>query len=223
MSRVLLIAWCLVFGLFSTCFGAITYDADRMDVEAREGYFTFRYPVFRGDTAEEKAVVTKVNNTLKQLAKNEAATLQTTWESTKDEDKANFKSKDVDYKVTYLENKLASIVFTTTFAQGDRDALFFQDGWTFDLTTAEPVGWQKILSREDANKLQKDYVLSLLRKGAAREDYVIYWDTTKLKDLPTNYYVSSNGQVHFIFNPYTVGPASSGVIDLDTNCTVING
>jgi hypothetical protein len=220
MSKILLVTWCLVFGLFSTCFGAIKYDAHKVDLEDANGYLLFRYPVFHGDTPEEKAVVAKMNNTLHQLALNETVAIQKTWNAPSDNAKANFKSKDVDYTVTLLDANLASMVFTTTFAEGSRDALFFKDGWTFDLTTGAPVGWSSLVKPEDKYQFNKSNVIRLLQQGAKQGDYVLYWDFNGMKGVPDNYYVGSNGNIHLLFNPYDVSPYSAGVIDLDTNCLV---
>ena len=222
MSRILLVTWCLVFGLCSTCLGAITNQANKLELEAPQGYFVFRSPVSKSDTRAEKAAVAHVNAVLRQLAINQGNDMQATWQQTAAEDKENYKSKDVDYTVTYLSNNLASIIFTTTFAQGEREALLFKEGWTFDLTSGEPVGWQKLVKNEDVAKLSKDYILKQLRQAAVQDNYVIYLDTTKMDATPKNYYIGSNGYVHLLFNPYKVGPASSGVIDLDTDCQIIN-
>lgn len=210
--------FCLALGLVHTCFGAVTYETATMKQDAPQGYFVFRYPLLKGETAGEKASVKAINAKLQAVGKSEARAMQETWQNA--DNAKSYKSKDVDYVVTYVDDKLLSLNFTCTFAQGEQEALYFKDGWTFDLRTGQAVTWHKLMRDEDKVKLKADNILRRLHRGAAQNEYILYWNLDKLNNLGKNYYVGSGGNLHVQFNPYEIGPAKSGVIDVDTGCYI---
>lgn len=218
MRKLGALLFCLALGVVNTCWGAVNYETATVKRDAPQGYFVFRYPLLRGETASEKAAVKVINAKLQAVGRSQAKSMQETWQSL--DNAKSYKSKDVDYVVTYLDDKLLSLNFTCTFAQGEQDALYFKDGWTFDLSTGQAVTWHKLMRNEDKAKLSEDNILRLLHRGAAQNEYTLYWSLNKLDNLGKNYYVGNSGNLHVQFNPYEVGPAKSGVIDVDTGCYI---
>ena len=203
---------CLAFA--TTCTAAFHYEGKQLRAESDYGAFVYRYPILTGDTAQEGAIAAKVNGQLRALAQKEGQALSESWNAKT----PGFKAKDVDFNVTYLGEKLFSINFTQTFAQGEKEPLLFKDGWTFDLTKGESVSWRDLLRSEDKPKATESALLHQLHKGYKNNEFAIYWGLDSLKGYGKNYYVDSQGAIHLQFNPYEIGPAKSGVIDLDIQC-----
>lgn len=226
MKKSLMLALCLVVGVTSTCFASFSYEGKQVKKESEEGYFVFRYPELKGETTQESYVARAVNKQLATLVHTAEQDMENTWNKdivtdvTVENKNSNFKSKDVDYVVTYLDNNVLSVNFTHTFAQGEKEALYFKDGWTFDLNTGKTLKWQDLVRPEDKPKANAAGILEMLHRGFKNREFVVYYMLDDVKDKLDNYYIGSAGYIHLQFNPYEVGPSRSGVIDLDTDFAI---
>lgn len=218
--KTVLLTLGVVLSLAVPCFAQIKSEPVKIKKESSQGIFVARFPKFAGDTVEEKAVSGRINRTLKGVVDELYEQMKENWHEPEDKAVQGYVSKDIDYELTYEDEKILSINFTDTFAQGDNQSLFIKDGMTFSKKTGKPLSWKKLVRSEDKAILNKNHLNKILLAGSHEGDYFLYMSFTGLEEMPDNYYVDNTGSMHFQVNPGKIGPFNGGVVDIDSGCVV---
>ena len=201
----LIVCLCLIPQL---AFAELQYDTKEFTMDSKQGSFTAKYPFVSGVPA-----AAAINRQIQLLVSQEKQAIEKEWQTAPTEPL----TREFDYEVTYGDNNLLSLNFSSSMQGGDDDrVLTLATGWTFDTINGQALRWQDLVDAKGKSAINKDALTLLLKKGARRNEYVLYDEFTKLMDIPDDYYLDNNGSIHFQFNPYLIGPYSSGVIDIDT-------
>ncbi len=216
--KTILVTLGILLSMAVPCFAQMKAIPVEIKNDKEQGVFVARYPRMEGETSREKAAALRINTTIKSVMEKMYKDVWDNWHQSVYETGASYISKDIDYNITYQDEAILSINFTDTFAQGDSGSLFIKDGMTFSKATGRLLSWKDVMKPEDRKIMNKDHLSSLLSAGANRGDYILYVGFTGLETMPGNYYVDNTGTLHFQLNPGSVGPFTSGVIDVDTGC-----
>ncbi len=128
----------------------------------------------------------------------------------------NLLTEQNTYVPTFHNNNYLSFLQSGYhYFTGAAHPISWKIGVTFDLATGEEVLWKDLVRTEDADIFTIDGITTKLLATAKAKGIPLYKDFTKLKTLPKDYYLDTNGMLHFIFGQYEVAPYASGIIDLN--------
>lgn len=121
-------------------------------------------------------------------------------------------SRDAGFDVKFNNGEFYSILgYQYTYFQGAAHPMYLVKGATYDVKTGKKLPWKKLVSKAEKRKFK----LAAINEKLLREKRSqIFPDFKGLEKLPENYYLDKRGVIHFIFQPYELGPYSSGMIDL---------
>lgn len=121
-------------------------------------------------------------------------------------------SRDAGFDVKLNDGEFYSILgYQYNYYQGAAHPMYVVRGATYDIKTGKKLPWKKLVAKAEKRKFKLDAINEkLLREKRSQ----IFPDFKGLEKLPENYYLDENGVIHFIFQPYELGPYSSGMIDL---------
>lgn len=122
----------------------------------------------------------------------------------------------VDYQVSYHGDRYLSFQrYGYSYIERAAHPTSWELGVTFDLTTGEPVEWQKVVAPRHKGAFTLDRINEALWSTEYGRGHYFFQDFKGLKKLPQNYYLDGQGHVHFVFGQYEIAPYAVGIIDLD--------
>ncbi|WP_317302320.1 DUF3298 domain-containing protein [Acidaminococcus timonensis] len=122
----------------------------------------------------------------------------------------------VDYQVSHHGNRYLSFQrYGYDFIERAAHPTSWELGVTFDLTTGEPVEWQKLVAPRHKGAFTLDKINEALWSTDYGKGHYFYSDFRGLKKLPQNYYLDGSGNIHFVFGQYEIAPYAVGIIDLN--------
>lgn len=121
----------------------------------------------------------------------------------------------VDYQVSHHGNRYLSFQrYGYDFIERAAHPTSWELGVTFDLTTGEPVEWQKLVAPRHKGAFTLEKINEALWSTDYGKGHYFYSDFRGLKKLPQNYYLDGSGNIHFVFGQYEIAPYAVGIIDL---------
>ncbi len=122
----------------------------------------------------------------------------------------------VDYQVSHHGNRYLSFQrYGYDFIERAAHPTSWELGVTFDLTTGEPVEWQKLVAPRHKGAFTLEKINEALWSTDYGKGHYFYSDFRGLKKLPQNYYLDGLGNIHFVFGQYEIAPYAVGIIDLN--------
>lgn len=122
----------------------------------------------------------------------------------------------VDYQVSHHGNRYLSFQrYGYDFIERAGHPTSWELGVTFDLTTGEPVEWQKLVAPRHKGAFTLEKINEALWSTDYGKGHYFYSDFRGLKKLPQNYYLDGSGNIHFVFGQYEIAPYAVGIIDLN--------
>lgn len=122
----------------------------------------------------------------------------------------------VDYQVSHHGNRYLSFQrYGYDFIERAAHPTSWELGVTFDLTTGEPVEWQKLVAPRHKGAFTLEKINEALWSTDYGKGHYFYSDFRGLKKLPQNYYLDGSGNIHFVFGQYEIAPYAVGIIDLN--------
>lgn len=122
----------------------------------------------------------------------------------------------VDYQVSHHGNRYLSFQrYGYDFIERAAHPTSWELGVTFDLTTGEPVEWQKLVALRHKGAFTLEKINEALWSTDYGKGHYFYSDFRGLKKLPQNYYLDGSGNIHFVFGQYEIAPYAVGIIDLN--------
>ena len=122
----------------------------------------------------------------------------------------------VDYQVSHHGNRYLSFQrYGYDFIERAAHPTSWELGVTFDLTTGEPVEWQKLVVPRHKGAFTLEKINEALWSTDYGKGHYFYSDFRGLKKLPQNYYLDGLGNIHFVFGQYEIAPYAVGIIDLN--------
>lgn len=121
-------------------------------------------------------------------------------------------TEERSYVVTLNDGKYISII-EQGYIYFDRAAhpSSWKNGATFDARTGEKLDWKDLVQPKDA----KAFTLDNINRAITLSNYKLSNYFNGLTTLPTNYYLDSKRNIHFIFGQYEVAPYSTGIVDIN--------
>lgn len=208
MKKILAFLFACLCVLPQLACAELQYDTKTYTMDNKLGGWTAKYPFVSGVPG-----AARINYQIQLFVSQEKHALEGTWKSAP----AAPLTRELNYEVTYGDNNLLSLVFYSSQA-GDNDerVLTTETGWIFDTLNGHTLKWQDVIAPQDRGAINKNALTLALKKGARRDEYILYDGYSEILEIPDNYYLDNNGSLHFQFNPYEIGPYNSGVIDVDT-------
>lgn len=122
----------------------------------------------------------------------------------------------VDYQVSHHGNRYLSFQrYGYDFIERAAHPTSWELGVTFDLTTGEPVEWQKLVAPRHKGAFTLEKINEALWSTDYGKGHYFYSDFRGLKKLPQNYYLDGSGNIHFVFGQCEIAPYAVGIIDLN--------
>lgn len=120
------------------------------------------------------------------------------------------------YVLSYYGPRYLSIIeYSFSYYERAAHPSSWEHGVTFDLETGDVVPWQQVIARKNKRKFTLENINKALWATEYGQDGYFFPDFTGLKQLPTNYYVDSEGNICFVFNQYEIAPYAAGIINLN--------
>lgn len=120
------------------------------------------------------------------------------------------------YVLSYHGPRYLSIIeYSFSYYERAAHPSSWEHGVTFDLTTGDVVPWQQVVARKNKRKFTLENINKALWATEYGQGGYFFSDFTGLKQLPTNYYVDSEGYICFVFNQYEIAPYAAGIINLN--------
>ncbi len=110
---------------------------------------------------------------------------------------------------------LSFVINQGIMPRGAAHAIYAPKGLTFDAATGTSLKWQDVIQEQDAAAFSLAGINEAIAKSDAAAQGKLYKDFQGLKDFPSQYYIAPDGDIHFLFDPYYIGPFASGVIDIN--------
>lgn len=116
---------------------------------------------------------------------------------------------NMQYTVEYQSDYLLSISVITYLYTGGAHGMTNKQGYTFDLQTGELLPLQNFLPLTPAT--QQRLQTTILQQATAR-DLVLFEPFAGIPEHPA-FYLNKDKQLVLVFQPYEIGPYSSGILE----------
>jgi len=125
-------------------------------------------------------------------------------------------NKESKYHTSYCDAKYLSFVDEGyIYYQGAAHPLSWCVGDTFSVLTGKKLSWQELIKTEDKTAFSLAAINAKIMTSKPGKAGYLYPNFKGLKKLPKNYYLSTKGNIHFVFGQYEIAPYAVGIIDLD--------
>lgn len=159
-------------------------------------------------------VATEINEYLKKFAEEFGC-----------QDDYSFGEYTLKYKIMSLRSPIVSIEFYYTEDTGGAHGMYGVNTLNFNVKTGDKVLLEDLVNVNNQKKIN-DYLLNILKKDSRSfynpEMQVDFASSDVIKNFDTqSFYVTAKG-IMLQFNPYEVGPYSSGIITVELPSEFIN-
>lgn len=184
-----------------------------IEKEFTEGICTIKYPQI--ENYPNKEVQGKINMTIMNHVDNSIVVGKRTNQQNQSvtPGTAPYQYK-LSYKIHVNDGKILSLTFNDFMFTGGAHGMYSIKGMTFNVKTGDVLTWESLYGPVD-NARRTEIGNLIIAQSSAKNTRLYSPFKWNILDQPFNFYLNENKNPAIMFQPYVLGPYSSGVIELE--------